>query len=55
MLIQVEGVLQHAARREDKIQRLKREQDARDAVLSLYVDRFAHHVGALSPRAQARP
>jgi hypothetical protein len=54
VLIQVEGVLQHAARREDKTQRHKREQDARDAVLSLYADRFADHVGVL-PRSQARP
>ena len=53
--MQVEGVLERSARREDKTERLKREQIARDAVLSLYVDRFAHHVGALSPRAQARP
>ena len=36
VLVQVEGVLQRAARREDKTERLKREQDARDAVLSLY-------------------
>jgi hypothetical protein len=40
VLIQVEGVLQRAARREDKTERLKREQDARNAVLSLYADRF---------------
>ena len=53
-LIQVEGVLQHAARREDKTERLKREQDARNAVLSLYADRFADHVGVL-PGSHARP
>ena len=47
-------MLQRAARREDKTERLKREQDARDAVLSLYADRFADHVGALSPRWHAR-
>ena len=52
--IQVELVLQRAARREDKTERLKREQGARDAVLSLYADRFADHVGVL-PRSQARP
>jgi hypothetical protein len=33
--MQVEGVLQRASRREDKTERLKREQVARDAVLSL--------------------
>ncbi len=51
--IQVELVLQRAARREDKTERLKREQGARDAVLSLYADRFAHHLGGL-PRTQGR-
>ena len=45
MLIQVEGVLERAVRREDKTERLKREQDARNAVLSLYADRFADRVG----------
>ena len=55
VLVQVEGVLQRAARREDKTERLKREQVARDAVLSLYANRFADHVGALSPRWHARP
>ncbi len=54
VLIQVEGVLERAARREDKTERLKREQDARNAILSLYADRFADHVGVL-PGSQARP
>ena len=45
VLVQVEGVLQRAARREDKTERLKREQDARDAVLSLYATVFADPVG----------
>ena len=40
--VQVEGVLQRAARREDKTERLKRESVARDAVLSMYADRFAY-------------
>ena len=39
--MQVEGVLERAARREDKTERLKRESVARDAVLSMYADRFA--------------
>ncbi len=46
-------MLQRAARREDKTERLKREQNARDAVLSLYADRFADQLGVL-PRSQAR-
>ncbi len=39
--MQVEGVLERSARREDKTERLKRESVARDAVLSMYADRFA--------------
>ena len=54
LLTQVEGVLQRAARREDKTERLKREQLARDAVLSLYANRFADPVGVLSPDSHAR-
>ena len=38
-------MLERAVRREDKTERLKREQDARNAVLSLYADRFADRVG----------
>ncbi len=53
VLIQVEGVLERAVRREDKTERLKREQDARNAVLSLYGDRFADHVGM--PGLHVRP
>ena len=53
MLIQVEGVLERAVRREDKTERLKREQDARNAVLSLYADRFPDHMGM--PGLHARP
>ena len=52
--MQVEGVLERSARREDKTERLKRESVARDAVLSMYADRFGDHVGVL-PRTQGRP
>jgi hypothetical protein len=52
---QVEGVLQRAARREDKTERLKREQDARDAVLSMYADYFDDHVGVHLRGSHARP
>jgi hypothetical protein len=40
--VQVEGVLERSARREDKTERLKHESAARDAVLSMYADRFAY-------------
>ena len=51
--MQVEGVLERAARREDKTERLKRESVARDAVLSMYADRFADPDFALLTRSAA--
>ncbi len=52
--MQVEGALQRASRREDKTERLKREQDARDAVLSLYADRVADYKDVCLARALGR-